>query len=158
MNTFQGNFEAKNLRIGIVAGRYNDLITQKLIQGAEDCYLRHGGEADHLDLYWVPGSFEIPPLAMRLAQSKKYDALLCLGAVIRGSTPHFDYVASEVAKGVGMAAMETGIPVIFGVLTTDTLEQALERAGVKSGNKGWDGMMSALEVANLVRHTFADAK
>jgi 6,7-dimethyl-8-ribityllumazine synthase len=148
---FEGNLVAVGLKIGIVVARFNSLITSQLLEGARDALLRHGVAADSIDVAWVPGSFEIPVIAKRLASSGRYDAVICLGAVIRGSTPHFDYVAAEVSKGVAAAGFQSGIPVIFGVLTTDTTEQAIERAGVKAGNKGYDAAVTAIEMANLIR-------
>ena len=148
---FEGVLKGDGLRFGIVVSRFNEFIGSKLLAGAEDCLARHGVKATDVDVAWVPGAMEIPLIAQRFAASKKYDALICLGAVIRGSTPHFDYVAAEVAKGVAKVQLDSGVPVIFGVLTTENIEQAVERAGTKSGNKGWDGALSALEMANLVR-------
>ena len=149
MKTIEGNLIASNLKIGIVASRFNEFITGKLLGGAEDSFVRHGGNPDDLTLAWVPGAFEIPLIAQKMAQSKKYDAIVCLGAVIRGSTPHFDMVANESVKGIAQAGLESGIPVIYGVLTTDTIEQAVERAGTKAGNKGFDAMTAAIEMVNL---------
>jgi 6,7-dimethyl-8-ribityllumazine synthase len=148
---FEGNLVAVGLKIGVVVARFNSLITSQLLEGARDALLRHGVAEDSIDVAWVPGSFEIPVIAKRLAGSGRYDAVICLGAVIRGSTPHFDYVAAEVSKGVAAAGFQSGIPVIFGVLTTDTTEQAIERAGVKAGNKGYDAGVTAIEMANLIR-------
>jgi 6,7-dimethyl-8-ribityllumazine synthase len=148
---FEGNLVAVGLRIGIVVARFNSLITAQLLGGARDGLLRHGVAEENVDVAWVPGSFEIPVIAKKLASSGRYDAVICLGAVIRGSTPHFDYVAAEVSKGVAAAGFQTGVPVIFGVLTTDTTEQAIERAGVKAGNKGYDAAVTAVEMANLIR-------
>jgi 6,7-dimethyl-8-ribityllumazine synthase len=148
---FEGTLSGDGLRFGIVIGRFNDFISSKLLSGALDCLNRHGTEMSAVETAWVPGSFEIPLVAGRLAASGRYDAVICLGAVIRGSTPHFDYVAAEVAKGVARVGLDTGVPVIFGVLTTDTIEQAVERAGTKAGNKGWDAALSALEMANLLK-------
>jgi 6,7-dimethyl-8-ribityllumazine synthase len=151
MNKFNGQLKADGLKIAVIGSRFNELITSKLIGGAEDCFIRHGGDKENLDLIMVPGAFEIPITAQKISMNKKnkYDAVVCLGAVIRGNTPHFDYVASEVSKGVAHAGLQSGIPVIFGVLTTDSIEQAIERAGTKAGNKGWDAMLSAIEMANL---------
>ncbi|CAM3227239.1 6,7-dimethyl-8-ribityllumazine synthase [Brevibacillus invocatus] len=149
MRTFEGNLVGTGLRIGIVAGRFNELIVQKLVGGALDALKRHGIEEKQIDVAWVPGAFEISLIAKKMAESGRYDAVVTLGAVIRGATPHFDYVCSECAKGVAAASMQTGIPVIFGVLTTDSIEQAIERAGTKAGNKGWDAAVSAIEMANL---------
>jgi len=144
-----GDFQAKDRRFAVVVSRFNDFITARLLDGALDCFSRHGGNAENLTVVRVPGSFEIPLTAAKLAKTKKYDGVICLGTVIRGSTPHFDYVASETAKGVAHAAFASEIPVIFGILTTDSIEQAVERAGTKAGNKGWDAMMSAMEMADL---------
>jgi len=145
----EGQLSAKGKRLGIVAARFNEMISSKLISGAEDCFNRHGGEPDDIEIYWVPGSFEIPYTAKQLAKSGKFDAVLCLGAVIRGATPHFDFVANEAAKGVAQVGLEADIPVIFGILTTDTIEQAIERAGTKAGNKGWDAALAAIEMMSL---------
>lgn len=150
-NIFEGHLVGTDLKIGIVVGRFNDFITGKLLAGAEDALRRHGVKEDDIDVAWVPGAFEIPIVAKKLATSKKYDAVITLGTVIRGSTPHFDYVCSEVSKGVAAINMQDGIPVIFGVITTDTIEQAIERAGTKAGNKGWDAATAAIEMANLMK-------
>ncbi len=151
MSRIEGNLIGTGLKLGIVAGRFNEFISGKLVEGANDALRRHGvGEAD-IDTAWVPGAFEIPFIAKRMAQSGRYHAVIALGAVIRGSTPHFDYVCAEAAKGVAHASDSTGVPVIFGILTTDTIEQAVERAGTKAGNKGWDAAVSAIEMANLVK-------
>ncbi len=147
----EGKLLSHGLRIAIVAARFNDFITGRLVEGAVDAIARTGGDPEAVRVYRVPGAFEIPLVAQRLAASGKYDALVCLGAVIRGSTPHFDYVASEVSKGVAHVSLATGVPVAFGVLTTDTLEQAIERAGTKAGNKGFEAAMTAIETANLLR-------
>lgn len=151
MNIIEGKLDASNLKVGIIISRFNEFITQKLLGGAMDCLLRHNASEDDVTVAWVPGAFEIPAVAKEMARSKKYDALLCLGTVIRGSTPHFDYVSAEVSKGVAHVSMDAEIPVIFGVLTTDTIEQAIERAGTKSGNKGFDAAMSLIEMADLYR-------
>jgi len=148
---FEGFLQGEGLRFGIVVSRFNEFIGSKLLSGAKDCLTRHGVAVGDVDVAWVPGALEIPLIAQRLAASKRYDAVICLGAVIRGSTPHFDYVAGEVAKGVARVQLDSGIPVIFGVLTTENIEQAVERAGTKSGNRGWDAAASAVEMANLVR-------
>jgi 6,7-dimethyl-8-ribityllumazine synthase len=150
-NIFEGNLVGTGLRIGIVVGRFNEFITSRLLSGAEDALKRHGVSEENIDVAWVPGAFEIPMLAQKMAKSNKYDAVITLGTVIRGSTPHFDYVCNETAKGVASTALSTGIPVIFGVLTTDSIEQAIERAGTKAGNKGWESAVSAIEMANLYR-------
>ena len=147
---FEGFLRGEGLRFAIVVSRFNEFISGKLLSGAWDCLTRHGVRAADVDVAWVPGAMEIPLIAQRLAKSERYDALICLGAVIRGSTPHFDYVASEVAKGVAKVQLDAGMPVIFGVLTTESIEQAIERAGTKAGNKGWDAALAALEMANLI--------
>jgi 6,7-dimethyl-8-ribityllumazine synthase len=149
--TFEGNISAEGLRFAIVVSRFNEFISSKLVGGALDALQRHGAKEEQIALVKVPGAFEIPMAAQRLARSGNYDAVICLGAVIRGATPHFDYVASEVSKGIAQVALDTGIPVAFGVLTTDSLEQAIERAGAKSGNKGWDAAMAAMEMVNLFK-------
>lgn len=145
----EGNLIAKGKKFGIVASRFNDFITKELISGCVDALVRHGAEDRDITVTWVPGAFEIPAVASKLARAKTYEAIICLGTVIRGSTPHFDYIASEVAKGVAHVAQESGSPVIFGVITADTIEQAIERAGTKDGNKGRDAALSAIEMANL---------
>jgi 6,7-dimethyl-8-ribityllumazine synthase len=147
----EGLLNASGRRFGIVVSRFNDLIGKKLLEGATDCLLRHNGSAENITVAWVPGAFEIPLVAKRLAKSGKFDAVICLGAVIRGNTPHFDYIAAEVSKGIAAIGMEIEVPVIFGVLTTDTIEQAVERAGTKSGNRGWDAALSAIEMADLLK-------
>ncbi len=149
--TIEGKLSAQNHKYAIIVSRFNSFITDKLFEGAVDCIVRHDGHADHIDLIRVPGSFEIPLTAMKAAQTKKYDAVICLGAVIRGKTAHFDYVAGEAAKGIGQVGLQTGVPTIFGVLTCDNLEEAIERAGSKSGNKGWDAAMTAIEMVNLLK-------
>lgn len=149
--TYEGRLQGEGLSFGIVIGRFNEFISGKLLSGALDCLTRHGVAPSSIEVAWVPGAFEIPLVASKLAAGGRYDAVLCLGAVIRGSTPHFDYVAAEVAKGVAKVGLDTGVPVIFGVLTTDTIEQAVERAGTKAGNKGWAAATTALEMANLLR-------
>lgn len=146
---FEGKLKADNKKFAVVISRFNDFITNKLMEGAEDCLVRHGCLNEDIHVYYVPGSFEIPLVAKKVALSKKYNAVICLGAIIRGATPHFDYISSEVSKGVANSAMETGVPVIFGVITADTIEQAIERAGTKAGNKGWDAALSAIEMADL---------
>ena len=145
----EGNLNAAKLKFGIVVSRFNELVSRGLLEGALDCLKRHGAAEASIDIVWAPGSFEIPLVAKKLAVSKKYDAIICLGAVIRGATSHFEYVASEAAKGIAKVSLDTGVPVIFGILTCDNLEQALERAGAKPGNKGFDAAMSAIELANL---------
>jgi 6,7-dimethyl-8-ribityllumazine synthase len=146
----EGNMIAKGKKFGIVASRFNDFITKELISGCIDTLVRHGAEENDLSVTWVPGAFEIPLIAQKIAKSKSYDAVICLGTVIRGSTPHFDYIASEVSKGIAKVSLDTGTPVIFGVITADTIEQAVERAGTKEGNKGKDAALSAIEMANLL--------
>jgi len=146
-----GNLKGEDKHFALVVGRFNSMITERLLEGALDCFERHGGKQENLTVVRVPGSFEIPLAALKLAKSGKYDGVICLGAVIRGSTPHFDYVAAEAAKGVAQAAFSSGVPVIFGILTTESIEQAIERAGTKAGNKGWDAVISAMEMADLFR-------
>lgn len=148
-NVINGNLNAKNKKFGIIVGRFNEFISGKLLSGAMDCLNRHEADEKNVTTVWVPGSFEIPLTAKKMAESKKYDAIICLGAVIRGATPHFDYVASEVSKGIAHVGLETGVPVVFGVITSDTIEQAIERAGTKSGNKGWDAALTAIEMVDL---------
>ncbi|MDZ7316162.1 MAG: 6,7-dimethyl-8-ribityllumazine synthase [candidate division KSB1 bacterium] len=147
--TFEGHLSAQGKHFGIVVSRFNELICRKLLEGALDCLKRHGADMDKIDVAWVPGSFEIPVAAKRMASLKKYDAIICLGAVIRGATPHFEYIAAEVTKGTAQVALEYGLPVSYGIITPDTLEQAIERAGTKAGNKGWDAALSAIEMADL---------
>ena len=151
----EGTLAGDGLRFAIVVSRFNDFITSRLLAGAQDALRRHGVREQDVDVAWVPGAFEIAPIARRLAETSHYGAVLCLGAVIRGATPHFDYVAAETAKGVAAAGMQTGVPVVFGVLTTDTIEQAIERAGTKAGNKGWDAALTGIEMANLIRNIHA---
>ena len=151
MNVFEGKIVAKDIRIGIVVARFNEFITDKLLGGAVDGLKRHEVSEDLIDVAWVPGAFEIPLAAKAMAESGKYDAVICLGAVIRGATSHYDYVCSEVSKGVAQVALQSGLPVMFGVLTTDTIEQAIERAGSKAGNKGFDCATGAIEMINLLR-------
>jgi 6,7-dimethyl-8-ribityllumazine synthase len=151
VNVLQGNLTAGGARFGIVVSRFNSLISTRLLDGALDCLGRHGAADKDLTVAWCPGSFEIPQVALRMAATKSFDAIICIGCVIRGETPHFDYISSEVAKGVAQASLQTGIPITFGVLTTDSLEQALERAGAKAGNKGWDAALSAIEMVQLAR-------
>ena len=150
MGTFEGRLVAGDYKFGIVVSRFNEFISKNLLSGALDSLKRHEAADDNIDVAWVPGSFEIPLVAQKLAVSGKYDAVICLGAVIRGSTPHFDYVAAEVSKGVARVGLETGVPVTFGIITVDTLEQALDRAGAKAGNKGWQAALNAIEMANLM--------
>jgi 6,7-dimethyl-8-ribityllumazine synthase len=150
-SVYEGALLGKGLKIAVVVARFNEFITGKLLSGAKDALNRHGVSEDDIDVAWVPGSFEIPLVAQKLAMSKKYDAVVCLGTVIRGATPHFEYIAAEVSKGVAKVGLDSGIPVIFGVITADTLEQAIERAGTKSGNKGFDAAVGAIEMANLLK-------
>lgn len=151
MQTLEGKLTAKNMKVAIVVARFNEFITSKLLGGALDCLTRHEAEEKNITVAWVPGAFEIPLAAQTLAATKKYDAVICLGAVIRGATPHFDYVCAEASKGVAQVALQQQVPVAFGILTTDTIQQAVERAGTKSGNKGTDAAMSAMEMVNLLR-------
>ncbi len=151
MNIIEGKLLAEGQKIAIVAGRFNEIITNKLLGGAIDAFKRHGGDENNIDLAWVPGSFEIPLVAKKMAESKKYDAVICLGAVIRGATAHFEMVANETTKGIATASLQTGVPVIFGVLTTDNIEQAVERAGSKAGNKGFEAVTTAIEMVNLMK-------
>ncbi len=148
---FEGVLLGKGLKFGVVISRFNEFITRKLLEGAQDALIRHGVGEDAIDIAWVPGSFEIPLVAKSLAQTKRYDAIICLGAVIRGATPHFEYIAAEVTKGIAKVGLDTGLPVSYGVITADTLEQAIERAGTKAGNKGFDAAVDAIEMANLLR-------
>ena len=148
---YEGMLLGKGLKFGLVVSRFNEFITQKLLDGAQDALLRHGVNQEDIEIAWVPGSFEIPLIAKKLAQTKRYDAVICLGAVIRGGTPHFEYIAAEVTKGVAMVGLEVGMPVIYGIITADTLEQAIERAGTKMGNKGFEAATKAIEMANLVK-------
>jgi 6,7-dimethyl-8-ribityllumazine synthase len=145
----EGILDASGKRFGVVVSRFNELISRKLLEGAMDCLIRHNADKDSVTVVWVPGAFEIPVVAQKMARSKKYDAIICLGAVIRGGTPHFDYVAAEVSKGVANVSLSEGLPIIFGVLTTDTIEQAVERAGTKAGNKGWNAALGAIEMVDL---------
>jgi 6,7-dimethyl-8-ribityllumazine synthase len=149
--TYEGNLLGKGLKMGVVVSRFNEFFSQKLLEGAKDALLRHGVLETDIDVAWTPGSFEIPLVAQKMAASKKYNAVICLGAVIRGGTPHFEYIASEVTKGIANVGLNTGVPVIFGIITADTLEQAVERSGTKSGNKGFDAAVSAIEMANLLK-------
>lgn len=152
MKTFEGKLIAEGLKFAIVIGRFNEFISSKLLSGAIDGLNRHGAKEDEIEIIWVPGAFEIPLVAKKLAKSNKYDAIICIGAVIRGSTPHFEYVSNEVAKGIANVSLSTEIPIIFGVLTTDNIEQAIERAGTKNGNKGYDAAITAIEMANLLKN------
>ncbi len=151
MKVLEGNVVASGVKVGIVAARFNEFIVSKLVSGAEDACVRHGVNSDDIELAWVPGAFEIPLIAKKMAKSGKYDAVICLGAVIKGSTSHYDYVCAEVSKGVASVSLETEVPVIFGVLTTDNIEQAIERAGTKAGNKGYDVACTAIEMVNLMK-------
>ena len=152
MNILEGKLVAQDLKIGIVVGRFNEFIGSKLLSGCVDGLVRHGVEENDIDVAWVPGAFEIPVIAKKMAESKKYDAVICLGAVIKGATTHYDYVCAEVSKGIATVSMNTGVPVMFGVVTTDTIQQAIERAGTKAGNKGYDCAVSAIEMANLLKN------
>lgn len=156
MKIFEGNLIPKNIKIGIVAARFNEFITSKLLSGAMDGLLRHDVREDNIHVAWVPGAFEIPLIASKMAKSQKYDAVICLGAVIRGSTSHYDYVCNEVSKGIASVSLESGVPVLFGILTTENIEQAIERAGTKAGNKGYDCAVSAIEMVNLIREMDAE--
>ncbi|MBA7573347.1 MAG: 6,7-dimethyl-8-ribityllumazine synthase [Dehalococcoidia bacterium] len=147
----EGMLVGKGLKFGLVVSRFNEFITQKLVDGAQDALIRHGVNEADIDVAWVPGSFEIPLIAKKLAQTKRYDAVICLGAVVRGGTPHFDYISAEVTKGIAMVGLEVGLPVIYGVITADNLEQAIGRAGTKEGNQGFKAAVSAIEMANLVK-------
>ena len=151
MKVLEGNLVAEGLKIGIVVGRFNEFIVSKLIGGAEDALKRHGVREEDIELAWVPGAFEIPLIAQKMAHSKKYDAVICLGAVIKGATSHYDYVCAEVSKGIATVSLNSNIPVMFGVLTTDSIEQAIERAGTKAGNKGFDVAVSAIEMCNVIK-------
>lgn len=156
MKSFEGKLIAQNIRVGIVAARFNEFITSRLLGEAMDALLRHDVSEDDVHVAWVPGAFEIPLVASKMAKSGKYDAVICLGAVIRGSTSHYDYVCNEVSKGIAAVSLESGIPVLFGVLTTENIEQAIERAGTKAGNKGYDCAVSAIEMVNLIREMDAE--
>lgn len=149
---YEGSLVGKGFKFGVVVSRFNEFITNKLLSGAQDALKRHDVADEDIDIAWVPGAFEIPVVAKKMAQSNKYDAVICLGAVVRGSTPHFEYVASEVSKGIAKISLETGLPVTYGVVTADTLEQAIERAGTKAGNRGFDAAVDAIEMANLMKN------
>lgn len=151
MHTFEGKLVSRNIRVGIVAARFNEFIVNKLVGGAMDALLRHDVREEDIDLAWVPGAFEIPLIAKKMAESGKYDAVICLGAVIRGATSHYDLVCNEAAKGIAHVSLDSGVPVLFGVVTTENIEQAIERAGSKAGNKGYDSAIAAIEMVNLVR-------
>jgi len=148
---FEGMLLGKGLKFGLVVSRFNEFITKKLVEGAQDALSRHGVSQDDIDIAWVPGSFELPLIAQKLAQTTRYDAIICLGAVIRGGTPHFEYIAAEVTKGIAKVSLDSGLPVIYGMVTADTLEQAIERAGTKEGNQGFKAASSAIEMANLIK-------
>ena len=150
MNVIQGNVIGSGIKVALVASRFNEFIVSRLLSGAEDGLVRHGVEGSDIDAYWVPGAFELPLMGQKLAESGKYDAVICLGAVIRGSTSHYDLVCNEAAKGIAQASLKTGVPVLFGVITTENIEQAIERAGTKAGNKGYDCALSAIEMVNLI--------
>jgi len=150
MKTYEGQLSAKGKRFAIVVARFNSLITKQLLEGALDCLKRHGAAEKDIEVAWVPGSFEIPAMAQALAKSKKFSSVICLGALVRGATPHFDHIAAEATKGISQVALETGVPTAYGVITANTLEQAIERAGTKAGNKGWDAALSAIEMADLL--------
>ena len=149
--TYEGNLIAEGLRFAVAVSRFNEMITRRLLSGALDALARHGADEDQIDVAWVPGGFELPMAAQRLAESGRYDAVICIAAIIRGATPHFDYVAGEVSKGIAKIALETGVPTIYGVVTADNIEQAIERAGAKAGNRGFDAARSAIEMANLMK-------
>jgi 6,7-dimethyl-8-ribityllumazine synthase len=151
MKSIEGKITAQNAKIAIVQSRFNSFITDRLLEGTIDCLVRHDGNEENLDLFKVPGSFEIPLVAQKVTATKKYEAVICLGAVIRGGTPHFDYIANEVTKGIAQVSLHSGIPVIFGILTTDTIEEAIERAGTKMGNKGWEAAMTAMEMIQILK-------
>lgn len=151
MKIHEGELRADSLRFAIIVSRFNDFITQKLLDGAIDALIRHGARDEDIEIIKVPGSFEIPLIAKKIANKNSHDAIICLGTIIRGATPHFDYIASETAKGIAITSLETGIPIAFGVITADTIEQAIERAGTKGGNKGWDAAIVAIEMAQLLR-------
>lgn len=151
MKTFEGQLIARDFKFGLVVSRFNEMLSQKLLSGALDALKRHEASDENIEVSWVPGAFEIPFAAKKMADSKKYDAVICLGVIIRGSTPHFEYIASEVAKGVAKVGLDSGVPTIFGIITSDTIEQAIERSGTKVGNKGWDAAVGAIEMADLTR-------
>jgi len=151
MKVYEGKLLAEGLKFNIIVGRFNEFIGSKLLEGAKDALIRHGADQNHIEITWVPGAFEIPLVAKKVVKTNKYDAVICLGAVIRGNTPHFDYVSNEVTKGIAHVSLDSEIPVIFGVLTTDSIEQAIERAGTKAGNKGFEAAVTAIEMANLLK-------
>ena len=158
MKTYEGSFLGQGLRFALIVSRFNHFLTHRLLEGAQDCLLRHGVAEGNIDIFWTPGTFEEPMVAKRLAQGGEYNAIICLGAIIRGDTPHFDYIAGEVTKGIAHVGMETGVPVLHGVITADSLEQAIERAGAKEGNKGFTVALSALEMANLLKEMGAKGR
>lgn len=151
MHTIEGKLSAEGHKVGIVVGRFNSSVSKKLLEGALDCLKRHSCSEDSIDVVWVPGAFEIPLTTQKMAQTGQYDSIICLGAVIRGQTPHFDYVSSQVSSGITRTMLDTGVPIIFGVLTTNTVDEAVERSGLKSGNKGWDAALAAIEMGNILR-------
>jgi len=155
-NTFQGELQGSGLRVAVVVSRFNETVTTRLLAGAREALAQHEVRDEDVDIAWVPGAFELPLAAKKLAEGRRYDAIVCLGAVIRGETPHFEFVAGEAARGIGQVALETGLPVVFGVITPNTLEQAMDRAGGRTGNKGYDAVISAIEMANLLRHLRPD--
>lgn len=157
LKVYEGRLLGDGLKVGIVVSRFNDFITRRLLEGALDALLRHGVSEDNIEISWVPGSFEIPLAALKMAKSGRYDGIICLGAIIRGDTPHFNYIASECAKGIAQTMLNCGIPISFGVLTTDNIEQAIERAGTKAGNKGWEAALSLIEMVNLIKEMRKDA-
>ena len=151
-NIIQGKLIGKNKKFGIIVSRFNEFISSKLLEGSLDCLIRHEVNENDIDIAWVPGSFEIPIAALKMAERKKYDAIICLGTLIRGATPHFEYIASEVTKGIAQITLQTGVPVAYGIITSETIEQAIERAGTKAGNKGWDAALSAIEMTELLKN------
>lgn len=151
MTVYEGNLIGTGLKVGVVISRFNELLSTRLLGGAQDALARHGVEPDDVDVAWVPGAFEVPLVARKMADSKRYDAVIALGVIIRGGTPHFDFVAAEASKGIAKASLDSGVPVMFGIITADTIEQAVERAGTKAGNKGWDAALAAIEMANLAK-------
>jgi len=151
MTVYEGNLIGTGLKVGVVISRFNELLSTRLLGGAQDALARHGVEPDDVDVAWVPGAFEVPLVAKKMADSKRYDAVIALGVIIRGGTPHFDFVAAEASKGIAKASLDSGVPVMFGIITADTIEQAVERAGTKAGNKGWDAALAAIEMANLAK-------
>lgn len=152
MAVYEGSLSGAGLKVGVVVGRFNDLLSSRLLSGAQDCLVRHGVDADDIDVAWVPGAFEIPLVTQKLAAMGKYDVVLALGVVIRGGTPHFEYVSAEVSKGIAKVSLDSGVPVMFGIVTADTIEQGIERAGTKAGNKGWEAALGGLEMASLLKN------